>query len=1547
MVQMTRKLSPEKQALLLQKLREKNKLNQIDMRQPRKPGINTFPLSFAQERLWILDQLAPGNPAYNIFNGVRLRGALRVDALEYGFQQIVQRHESLRTTFHAVDGIPQQVIAPSLDVTLSLADLSMLPSEEKEDTARQLAREEAQQPFDLSTSPLVRCRLLKLDAEEHILLFTMHHIISDGWSMNIVFREIVLISQAYAAGQETVLAHLPIQYADFSVWQRERLQGEVLESQMNYWKEQLKGAPAAFDLSISRARPAVQTNRGSMHTFECSPALTQALRILSQQKGVTLFATLLTAFQILLSRYSGETDIVVGSPHANRNRRELEELIGFFVNTLVLRADLSGNPSFGEALQRVHEVTMGAHGHQDLPFEKLVDGLHVARDPSRSPLFQIMFTFLNTPETTVELLGLTLEPYASDRISTQFDLTLLMAETKHGLVGSVQYNPDLFESEAISRMFEHFRVLLEGIVANPGAGIQDLPILGADERHQLLIEWNATETGYPRDKCIHELFEAQVQKTPEAVAVVFGDRQLTYRELNRRANQLAHYLQKQGVGPNVLVGICVERSLEMIVGLLGILKAGGAYVPLDPAYPQERLAFMLANTGLSVVVTQARLHKRLPENIPHVVCVDTDWPVIERESEKNLTSGLMPDHLLYVIYTSGSTGHPKGSGVYQRGFVNLLHWFINQFELGNNDRVLLISSLSFDLTQKNLYAPLLVGGQLHLQDSEPYDAGEIVRTVCKNGITWLNCTPSAFYPLVDYGDQSLRMKRTLRYVFLGGEPISLTRLSDWLKAVGGATQLVNTYGPTECTDISTSYRASGTGPGVESEMPIGKPISNVRVYVLDQNLSLVPVGVTGELCVAGDGVGPGYINNLDLTLAKFVPDPFSRQPGARLYRTGDLARWLPDGNLDYLGRIDNQVKVRGFRIELGEIEAILSQQSDVQQAIVVVREDRPGDSLAGKRLVAYLVLRPESQPSVSALRSALKARLPDYMLPSAFVFLDQLPLSPNGKIDRKALPAPDGVRPASEKTFVAPRTPLEEQLATIWADVLDINPSTRVGIHDNFFEMGGDSLLSLRVVARAQRLGLALTPRQMQEYQTLAELAEILDSTPKVSSEQGLVTGPLPLSAGQSGLLSRIADTHCDLDTIVPWEVPHPVNPGYWEQAVQAIFAHHDALRASFQRKPDGWHQSILAPEVMPSPFNYINLASLPEAEQRSEAVKIASQHGRGVSLAQGPLFRAILFDFGPQSSSYLLFLVSHLVIDRTSFAILLDDLQLAYEQLSRGETVQLPPKTTSFKEWTERLQAYVCSDEQLREREYWLTRPWDKVPHLPHDKIAQPLPHRAYQVVTTSFSQADTDALLLALPQKYNAPLANILLTACVQTITQWTKGEWLALEVIGSGRDIIPHAEDVDVSRTVGWFATGATLVLERDNSGDLIQALDSVQKQLEQIPNRGYGFQLQERLSNDAGFIEKLRASHKPEFSFNYMSRDIRSGTAMPWIASAIEEAANPMDELASYSPLVRCLGHITNGQLQLEWFYNTQIHRASTIKKLAREVEEILRDFIRNN
>jgi amino acid adenylation domain-containing protein len=1051
-----------------------------------------FPPSFAQQRLWFINQLEPNSSVYNIPSAIRLEGPLGVTALEQSFNEIIRRHEALRTTFSTVEGEPVQVISPSLTLPLTVLDLGNCPESEREDVARRFAREEARRPFDLARGPLVRMTLVRLGREDHILLFTMHHILSDGWSMGVLHRELSVLYRAFVKGEPSPLPDLSIQYTDFAVWQREWLQGEVLEKQLSYWKKQLEGIPGVLNLPMDHPRPTVQSYRGARRSIQLSKELTQGLKVLSRKEGVTLFMTLLAAFQTLLYRYTGQDDIVIGSPIANRNRAEIEGLIGFFVNTLVLRANFSGNPTFKEMLAQVRETALGAYAHQDLPFEKLVEELKPERSLSHSPLFQVMFVLQNARDTGGSFEGLRASRAPIGAETAKFDLLLSIAEDTERLRGSLEYSTDLFEGTTIDRLLGHFQILLEGVIGNPEQRISNLPLLTQAEQHQLLVEWNNTQRDYPKDKCIHQLFEEQVEKTPDAIAVLFEEQQLTYGELNRRANQLARYLVKQGMGPDTLVAICMERSLEMVVGLLGILKAGGAYVPLDRSYPKERLAFMLEDSQVGVLLTQERIIESLPDHSANLVCLDRDWKLICQESCADPDSGATADNLGYAIYTSGSTGKPKAVAMSHGSLCNLLWWQLQNFAKPVQAKTLQFASLSFDVSFQEIFTTWCSGGTLLLVSEEVRrDAAGLLHFLRDESVERLFLPYVALQQLAEVADNEGAVPTTLREVITAGEQLFTTRSIVELFTRLSDCRLRNQYGPSE-SHVVSAFNLTDSPSHWPSLPSIGQPIANTEIYILDPYLALVPIGVTGELYIGGVGLARGYLHRPELTAEKFIPNRFSSEPGSRLYKSGDLGRYFPDGNIEFLGRIDHQIKIRGFRIELREIETVLSQHAAVREAVVLAREEveNPKSQIEnlklGKRLVAYVVPVKERACNTSELRNFVKQKLPDYMVPSAFVFLDGLPLTPNGKINRKALPDPEDSSEPKEN-FVAPRTPVEELLAEIWAGVLKLDT---VGIHDNFFDLGGHSLKATQVMSRVREtLAVDLPLRVLFEAPTVAELA--------------------------------------------------------------------------------------------------------------------------------------------------------------------------------------------------------------------------------------------------------------------------------------------------------------------------------------------------------------------------------------------------------------------------------------------------------------------------
>jgi amino acid adenylation domain-containing protein len=1277
-----------------------------------------IPLSYAQQRLWFLAQLEHSRHAYHLLEAIRLCGPLQVEALEQGFQAIIRRHEVLHTTFTNIAGQPFQVVGTATPFPVSVVDLRALGQHERETQARMLAQAEVQRPFDLTRGPLLRAALVRLADDEYVLLLAMHHIISDGWSHGVFWREMTLLYEAYTTGQPTPLPALSIQYADFAHWQQQWLRGEVLETQLAYWKQQLAGI-STLQLPTDHPRPAVQTFRGARHFMNLSPTLTHTLKALSRRYGVTLFMTLLAAFQTLLHRYTGQDDLVVGSLIANRNRVELEGLIGFFVNTLVLRIDLSGDPNFQELLTRVRTVTLGAYEHQDMPYEKLLEELRPPRDLSRNPLFQILFVLHNTPPQTLELPGLTMRPVEIDPGTARFDVTLEFWETPDGLHGLFEYSTDLFEKATIARMAEHLQAILEGIVADPEQRLSRLPLLTADEHHRLLVAWNTTTVSYPDDQCIHTMFETQVTRTPDAIAVTCGDAYLTYSDLNRYANQVAHYLRALGVGPEVLVGLCIERSLAMMVGLLGILKAGAAYVPLDPTYPSERLAFMLEDAKPPVVLTQERLVTELPAYGAQMVCVDAHWPTIAQYSDANPVSETTADNVAYLLYTSGSTGRPKGVLGVHRATLNALAWMWQAYPFAEHEVCCQKTSLSFGDSIQELLGPLLRGIRtILIPDVVLKDLLHFVQTLAFHRVTRLILVPSLLRTLLDTFDDLQEQLPSLQLWFAGGEALSSDLWQHFQERLPHC-RLVNLYGASEASDDTTWYDTS-LAPHTLTCVPIGRPIANTQVYVLDQHLQPVPIGLPGELYVGGTGLTRGYLNCPELTAERFLPHPFSHVPGARLYKTGDVVRYRPDSHLEYLGRVDNQVKLRGIRIELGEIEVALAQHPTVRETVVIVYEDIPGEPC----LVAYVVPAQEPGPTSRELRRFLARQLPAAIVPAHLVMLETLPHTPSGKVDRRALIVSYPIRPVIADLYVAPRTPIEQQVVAIWCHLLGLE---QVGIHDNFFELGGHSLVAMRLLSRVRDVTqVEVSLLSFFEVPTVAGMTAIIEAADR--TDLGLPASAIVPVPREGALLASIAQEHFWLfDQLLPglplFNIPYVVrmqgtlNVAVLEQSFNEMIRRHEVLRTTFATI-DGQLVQIVAPP-WPMTLTVHDLQAFPEVERASEAQRLLQEESQcSFSLTQGPLLRGCILHLEEQEH-LLLVLLHHIISDGWSLGVLIHELAILYDAFAAGTPSplpELPIQYADFAAWQRQWRHNAMMQAQLA---YWKERLHDPLPvlELPTDR--------------------------------------------------------------------------------------------------------------------------------------------------------------------------------------------------------------------------------------
>ncbi|MHC5598560.1 MAG: amino acid adenylation domain-containing protein, partial [Nostoc sp.] len=1498
----------------------------------------TYPVSHGQQALWFLYQLEPSSTAYNATYAARLVTNLDIPALKQAAQSLVERHPVLRTTFATIDGKLVQTVHENQQVDFSIEEAFDLGQED----VNNWLSETSDRPFDLEQGPMLRFSLLinhtttdTLTTKEQILLITAHHIVGDFWSLEIMISELRVLYKAITTGVAAQLSAQNSQYRDYVKWSEQMLSSSEGERLWTYWQQQLSGELPVLNLPTDRPRPQIQTYNGASRFFTFEEKLLQKIAELAKREGASLYTLLLTALQILLLRYTNQEDILIGSPMVNRGRSEFEKIVGYFTNSVVLRADLSGNPTFQELLGRSRSCVLNALDHQDYPFSLLVERLQPVRDPSFSPLYQVALAWDRSHQSDQEVSlmdsdGLIVQSMIPGAKGAAFDLTLTILEVPGSLKGTWNYNTDLFDGSTIERITGHLVTILEAIVANPQQRIDQLPLLTEVEQHQLLVEWNDTQVDYPQDLCIHQLFEQQVERTPDAVAVIFENQQLTYHQLNSRTNQLAHYLRSWGVGADVLVGICVERSLEMVVGLLGILKAGGAYLPLDPEYPQERLSFMLEDTQVSVLLTQQQLVESLPQHQARVVHLDTDWPLICESSQESPITEVQASNLAYVIYTSGSTGQPKGVMLSHSNLCNHMFWMQATFPLTEKDKVLQKTPFGFDASVWEFYAPLLVGGQLLIaQPAGHTDSAYLLRLIAQQQVTTVQLVPSLLQMLLEQG--GIETCHSLKQVFCGGEVLPVSLLEGLLSKLN--VNLHNLYGPTEACIDATFWNCKQQMYG--QSVPIGRPIDNTQIYILDQNLQPVPIGIPGELHIGGAGLARGYLNRRELTQEKFIPNPFQRNRGGeRLYKTGDLGRYLADGNIEYLGRIDNQVKIRGFRIELGEIEAVLSQHEDVQTSCVIARVDIPGN----KRLVAYIVPHPEQTAKVSVVRSFLKEKLPEYMIPGAIVILESLPLTPNGKIDRRALPAPES-RTVRETSLVAPRSAIEEKLAQIWGQVLRVE---EIGIHDNFFELGGDSILSLQITTRAKLVGIDLTVKQLFANQTIAQLATVAGTTKALTIEQGLVTGTVPLTPIQHWFFEQNLPQKQHFNQSFLLTVPSDLKVEILEQVWQELLKHHDALRLRFSQTDSNLQQNHAAPTDT-NIISRFDLSTIPENQLETVIESTANELQASLNLEKNLVQVGFLF-LGINKRARLIIVIHHLVVDGVSWRILLEDLQTSYEQLSQGKAIQLPAKTTSFKNWAQRLTEYAQSDILKSELGYWLSASDSPVASLPLDYADGINTAASVNTVSVSLDEVQTQSLLQDVPKAYKTQINDVLLSALGLVLSRWTNSESVLFNLEGHGREDI--IDGVELSRTIGWFTTIFPVVLKLSaiDKHNLGNALKSVKEQLRKIPNKGIGYGLLRYLNIDAEITAQLETILASEISFNYLGQFTQVVNTSSLMQLASESSGQSQSLQGQRSCLLDVNAIITNERLEINWIYSSNIHQQRTIENIAQDFVETLQELI---
>ncbi|MFL1551428.1 non-ribosomal peptide synthetase [Pseudomonas sp. D47] len=1468
------------------------------------------PLSYSQQRMWFLWQMEPDSPAYNVGGMARLRGVLDVGRFEAALQALIMRHETLRTTFPSVDGVAYQKVAPQTGLRMDWQDFSALNDTERQRRLQQLADHEAHTPFNLETGPLLRACLVKAAEQEHYLVLTLHHIVTEGWAMDIFARELSALYEAFIDERDSPLAPLPVQYLDYSVWQRQWLESGEGQRQLDYWIAQLGHEHPLLELPADRPRPPVQSHQGELYRFDLSDELAARVRAFNAERGLTLFMTMTATLAVLLYRYSGQTDLRIGAPVANRIRPESEGLIGAFLNTQVLRCQLNGQMKVGELFEHVRHTVIEGQSHQDLPFDHVVEALQPPRSAAYNPLFQVMCNVQRWEfQQSRQLAGMTVEYLANDARATKFDLNLEVTDLDHRLGCCLTYSTDLFDEPRIARMAEHWRNLLEALIANPQQRLSELPLLTATEQRALQNSLGVEAGEHRLDQCIHPLFSQQANNRPDAPALTFAGETLTYRELDARANRLAWMLRERGVGPQVRVGLALPRSLEMVIGLLAILKAGGAYVPLDPEYPLDRLHYMIEDSGIGLLLSDAAMFEALGE-LPATVacwCLEDDLAVLANYPANELPFISLPQHQAYLIYTSGSTGKPKGVVVSHGEIAMHCQAVIERFGMRPDDCELHFYSINFDAATERLLVPLLSGAQVVLRAQGQWDAEEICALIRTHRINILGFTPS-------YGSQLAQWLATqhqtlpVRMCITGGEALTGEHLQR-IRAAFNPEVFFNAYGPTETVVMPLASLAPEQLEEGAASVPIGSIIGARVAYILDADLALVPQGATGELYVGGAGLAQGYHQRPGMTAERFVADPFATK-GGRLYRTGDLVRQRVDGLVEYLGRVDHQVKIRGFRIELGEIETRLLEHPAVREAVVLALE-----SPSGKQLVAYLVSDADHGTLREALKAHLKAQLPDYMVPAHLIVLDSMPLTANGKLDRRALPQPDPE--ANRQQYVAPRNELEHTLAAIWCAVLNVQ---QVGLDDNFFELGGDSILSIQVVSRARQAGIHFSPRDLFQHQTVQTLAGVATRSEQVTAEQGVLTGSSGLTPIQHWFFDTEMPNRQHWNQALLLKPLQLLEPHRLEQALLAVLEHHDALRLSFTPRDAQWHAEHLA-----VPQGGVLMQAQVRDMQQCSALFTDTQ--RSLDLEHGPLLRALLVD-GPQGQQRLLIAIHHLVVDGVSWRVLLEDLQTVYRQLSDGQSVSLPAKTSALRDWAARLQAYASSESLREELAVWQDQLAGPQVVLPVDRPRGTRRNRDADTVSVRLDAEHTRQLLQQAPSAYRTQVNDLLLTALARVLCRWSGHDSALIQLEGHGRETL--FDDVDLTRSVGWFTSAYPLRLTpQAEQGASIKA---IKEQLRGVPHKGLGYGVLRYLADDL-CQQTMAALPSADLTFNYLGQFDQSFGA--------DALFHPLDESAGLAhdpdaPLPNALSvdsQVYGGELVLRWTFSRERHDQQTISELA--------------
>ena len=1528
-----------------------------------------YPLSPMQQGI-LFHSISASN-LYVQQESYELKGNLDVAIFEQAWQSAIARHSVLRTAFVWENvAQPIQIVGKQVKLPLEKYDWRGLSLQQQQQQLEVLLEQDRQRELKLSQAPLMRLILIQIAEKTHYLIWSHHHLILDGWSLSLLMQEVFTAYESLHTGQ-TLSLKSPRPYKDYITW----LQQRDKEDAKQFWQKYLQGFQASTPFGLDRIPEDKnkQTDNYAEAQIQITTATTTRLQLLARQHKITLNILLQGVWALLLSCYSGEKDVVFGSTSSGRPPSLIgsESTLGVFINTLPMRVQVKPEQLVIPWLKQLQSQQIKLLQYDYTPLIEIQSGSEVAKG---LPLFESIFISqdYNVGSALPEgMSDLQIRNFSSADSETNYPLTILV-EARSELNIIIGYDGQRFAAEAIARILQHFQNLLVEIGNNPHRQLKDLPILTPAERHQLLVEWNNTQVEYPIDKCIHQLFEQQVAQTPDAIAVVFEQQQLTYRELNQQANQLARLLLDLGVKPGEFIAIYQQRNLKFLIAILAVLKAGGVYLPIDNTYPSERISYMLSNSQVRFLLTDST-HTNILLNffqsdsdLNYLICLDSQPAAITDKTELTICnpsdfqdlsianlninlSGIAP---AYLMYTSGSTGVPKGAIIRHGGAINHIYAQFDALNLSPSLTFLQSAPASSDISIWQFLAPLLIGGKTVIVNTETVcNPEQLVQVIQQTNMTLVELVPVVLRALLDYLSSLSTEKRSLpnlQWMIVTGEAVAVDLVNDWLKLYP-SIPVVNAYGPTEAADDITQDIIEEPLPTTQLSVPIGKPLANLNLYILDRHLQLLPIGVPGEICVSGYGVGVGYWRNEEKTKASFVPNPFlegrrQEAEGRResylqlnptshslIYKTGDLGRWLPDGRIEYLGRIDNQVKIRGFRLELGEIEAVIAQHPEIKEVVVIAREDTPGK----KQLVAYLVA--SQSLKLKQLRTWLGQKLPDHMIPSVWMELDKLPLTPNGKIDRKSLPIPNSPL-ITETAYSEAITPVEKQLVSIWQEVLGVS---RVGINDNFFELGGDSIISLQLIFKASQVGLRLTPKQLFQDPTIAQLAMVVNKIESITAEQGLVTGTFPLIPIQQWFFDEnFANPH-HWNQAVMLNVPSDISADILQKAIAQLIAHHDLLRTQFKQIESQWQPYITAERNLEY-FTQLDFSHRAQEQVKSTIEETADDIQASLNLSTGQIFRAVLFNLGSHRTSRLLIVIHHLVVDGVSWRILLEDLQNIYNSLKNSQVPQLPAKTTSFSQWTERLVSYASSPQLRSELDYWLTTLQQPITPLPLDYPEGNNSEASTRMVSVTLNAEETAALLTEVPATYQTQINDVLLTALVQSFTQWMGGQTILFELEGHGREAL--FEDIDLSRTVGWFTSIFPVML---NLGDLVhpgEALKSIKEQLRAIPNRGIGYGILRYLSREAEIIKSLSSLPQTEISFNYLGQFEGVLTEVSAFTSASESSGNEQSLQNHRTLVLEIDSMIVSDCLQINWTYSQNLHRQATIESLAQSYLTNLRALI---